>query len=132
MNFISKRHFIIIIVGLSVGFIIIGASDVANFRKRITKEYFAHKNFYFNLRNSEKVSKKTPSEKEVREIFERNGIKVEAIYKNEGGLEVKAKNVEWRFLPQLIRDIETRHTIKSMSAVDNTGKGFFELRIVIQ
>ncbi len=132
MRFVNRFHLFLVSLGVAVAFAVVFGSEIVELKKRITKEYFAHKEFVFNLKNASGHQKRVPTEKEVRRILERHRIKVKSIYQSEGTVEVKAEDVEWRFLPVLIRDIEKIYRIKSLSAVDNTGKGYFELRMVVE
>ncbi len=54
------------------------------------------------------------------------------LYRSESGVEVKLKEVRWSLIPDLVRDLERRFELVSLSAVDNTGKGVFELRFVVR
>jgi hypothetical protein len=132
VSILSRRVLLAISVGVSLIFLTLIAIKGEEFKKTLTKEYFSHKKFLFHLKNVRYVPKKQPSEKDVRGIFERYRIKTESVYRSDTGLEVKAKNVLWRVLPLLLRDLEKNYTIVHFSAVDNTGKGVFEIRIVLR
>lgn len=132
MRFVNRFHLLLVSLAVALAFAVVFGSEIVELKKRITKEYFSHKEFIFNFKNASGNQKKVPTEKEVRGILERHRIKVKSIYQSEGAVEVKAEDVEWRFLPVLVRDIEKIYRIKSLSAVDNTGKGNFELRMVIE
>jgi len=83
---------------------------VESVRDRITGEYFRHKEFLFDLRS----------------------LRADSIYRSESGLEISMRNVHWRRIPDLILSLEKRFRLESFSAVDNTGKGVFEVRIVLR
>jgi len=132
VRFLSRYHLWLAGLALAITFAVVFGSELVQIKDRVTREYFAHKEFLFNLRNADPVQRKVPTEKEVRSLLEKRRIRIESIYQNEGAVEVKAKDVEWRFLPLLVRDLERNYRIRSFSAVDNTGKGFFEIRIVVE
>ncbi len=132
MRFINKFHLLLVSLAVAVAVVVVFGTEVINLRKKITREYFYHKEFVFNLKNASNQQKKVPAEKDLRRMLERHRVKVKSIYQSEGAVEVKAEDVEWRFLPMIIRDIERNYRIKSFSAVDNTGKGYFEVRMVVE
>jgi len=59
-------------------------------------------------------------------------LKPERVYVSEGGVEVVLGEITWSSLPRLVRDLERRFEVVRFSAVDNTGKGVFKVRVVLR
>ncbi len=72
------------------------------------------------------------TEDDVLKLLSSYSLSPESVYRSESGVEVKLKEVRWSLIPDLVRDLERRFELVSLSAVDNTGKGVFELRFVVR
>jgi len=106
--------------------------SVGEVRNRISSEYLKHKEFLFNLKNASRSPRRSADENSVGQILEEMKLRPLSIYRSVSGVEVKLKNVHWKQVPDLILRLEKSFTIVSFSAVDNTGKGVFEVRMVLR
>ncbi len=132
MRFLSKRILYLVSAGLSLLLAFLIVDSALRAKDRITSEYFAHKEFLFLLKNGEGGKGRSPGEGDIRRIFRKHRVKVKSVSRVGTDIEVKAVEVSWRKLPALIKDLEKDFTIVSLSAVDNTGRGSFSLRVVIR
>ena len=101
-------------------------------RDGIVREYFKHKDFLFTLRNLPLESKRPATEKEIAGLLSKYNLEPQKLFKVESGIEIQLKEVPWTLVPDLVKDLEDNFEIVKFSAVDNTGKGVFELRIVVR
>jgi len=106
--------------------------SLGDFRSTLVREYFNHKEFLFNLKNAPRDRKKTAHEEDIQKVLSMVGVEAEKINRTESGLELKISELSWRKIPYLIKELENRYEIVSFSAVDNTGKGVFNVRIVLR
>ncbi len=132
MRLLSTKIIYLLSAFISILFAGILIHEGVKTREKLTDEYFKHKKFMFQIKNITHGPKKHATEKEVRSLLERHKINIGSIYSGETGIEVKAENVYWGIIPYLVRDLERNYTIVQFSAVDNTGKGMFDVRIVVR
>ncbi len=132
MRYLNRRTIYILSVALALFFAGYTLPTVENVRDRITDEYFKHKGFLFDLQRASLSFRRSAGEKEVGELLEDMGLRAESIYRSGSGVEVRMRNVHWRRIPDLIFRLERSFRLESFSAVDNTGKGIFEVRIVLR
>ncbi len=132
MRYLNRRIVYLLSVALALFFVVYTLPTVGKMRSRLSSEYFKHKEFLFNLKNAPRELKRSADETGVGELLENLGVRAETVYRTESGLEVKLKELSWRKVPDLILRLEERYHIVSFSAVDNTGKGSFEVRIVLR
>lgn len=132
MRYLNRRTIYILSVALALFFAGYTIPTVESVRDRITGEYFRHKEFLFDLRRASLSFRKSADEREVGELLENMDLRADSIYRSESGLEISMRNVHWRRIPDLILSLEKRFRLESFSAVDNTGKGVFEVRIVLR
>ncbi len=130
-RYFSKRLVYILSLGLFVFYIGYSLPSVDRVRNKLVSEYFKHKEFLYNLKIAKRVRKTTATELSVKELLEDFGLEVESVYSSEAGVEVKME-VPWKRLPRIVREIERRFRVVSFSAVDNTGKGLFVVRMVLR
>ncbi len=109
-----------------------GLTLLSELRERIVGEYFRHKEFLFNLRSVPKAGKRSASEEDINTILKELNLEAKRIFKTETGVEVELSEVYWEKVPYMIKEFEKRFEFVSFSAVDNTGKGLFEVRIVLK
>lgn len=107
-------------------------ASLTELRGKLIREYFEHKNFLFTLRNLPLKSRRPATEKEVSALLSRHGLEPQKIFKAESGVEVQLREVPWNLIPDLVKDLEDNFEIVKFSAVDNTGRGLFEVRIVVR
>ena len=131
IRFLRKRTVYLITLGLGIVAFLYTLPTLAQLRDRFVQEFFKHKEFMFYLKNAKASTKKQLTEEEVLELFRRYRITPEKIQRTETGYEVEIKELSWRTLPYLIKDIEKNFRIVTLSAVDNTGKGSFKVRMVL-
>ncbi len=132
MRYLNKLHVRILIIGLTLFYVIYTLPILAEFRDKVTREYFKHKEFLFKLKNAPRDLKKPAQEAEIEEKLKNLGLNIKAIYRTDSGVEVTLKNLHWNRIPYIILLLEKQYEIVSFSAVDNTGKGLFEVRIVFK
>ncbi len=127
------RRTLYMIFFLTVAFIFIYSYTLFEEKKEtVIKEYFAHKRFLRDLREAVYKERKYATEKELRNLIIRYGLEIENIKRTGSGIEVKIREVYWKELIKLLKEIEDRYEIVSFRAVDNTGKGLFEVRLVVR
>ncbi|RLJ70803.1 hypothetical protein BCF55_1086 [Hydrogenivirga caldilitoris] len=130
-RYLSRRVVYLFSVGLLVLILGYSFTSLSELRDRVTHEYFKHKEFLLDLKLAKEVKKSTPTESSLRELLGSMRVNIESVYASEGGIEVRFET-DWRRLPQLIKELESRYRIVNFSAVDNTGKGFFKARVVVR
>ena len=130
-RYLSRRLFYFISLALFVVFIFYSLSQLSHVRGSISSEYFRHKEFLFNLSLAKAQGKEEATEDSLRRLLGSVGISPDSIYSSESGIEVRMK-VPWQKLPLLLKEVERRYRIVTFSAVDNTGKGKFEVRMVVR
>ncbi len=131
IRFLRRRTVYLIALGLGIVMFLYTLPTLAQLRDRFVQEFFKHKEFMFYLKNAKASTKKQLTEEEVLELNRRYRITPEKIQRTETGYEVEIKELSWRTLPYLIKDIEKNFRIVTLSAVDNTGKGSFKVRMVL-
>jgi len=131
-RYLSRRLFYAVSLVLSLVYLLSVASAVQGSRDRIVKEYFQHKEFLFLLWNLPAKPKEPASEKTLLSLLSRHNIEPKRIFKTESGVEVELGEVPWDLVPVLVKEVEERFELFSLSAVDNTGKGIFQLRMVVK
>ena len=132
IRYLSKRTvyaFSLLLFLLFLGYSLPSFRDLRN---TLVREYFDHKEFLFNLKNAPRIKRNLARERDVREILSKLGVEPEKIVRTESGLELNIHELGWEKVPYLIKELESRYEILSFSAVDNTGKGVFDIRIVIR
>lgn len=130
--YLSRRLVYILSLLVFAVFIVYATSTAGNVRSTIDREYFKHKEFLFHLRNLPPRMKEPASEGALLSILSKYGLKPQKAFRTESGLEIRLKDVAWNRIPSLLKELEERFEIVSFYAVDNTGKGVFEIRIVLK
>jgi hypothetical protein len=77
------------------------------------------------------MRREIPTERSLELLLKRLGFEPESVYRSETGIEVKLE-VSWDRLPRLVKELERRYRLVSLSAVDNAGKGIFKVRFVVR
>ncbi len=129
---LSRRIVYALSIGLFILFVGWTLPSLSEIRNSLVREYFKHKEFLFNLKQARYYKKHTPSEQDIETMLSGMGFKVEKILSSESGVEVTLEDVHWSKVHNLIKSLERRFEISSFSAVDNTGKGVFKVRIVVR
>ncbi|NPA42023.1 MAG: hypothetical protein GXO18_07100 [Aquificae bacterium] len=131
-RFITKR--LVYVISLAVVILFLGYTlpALGELRNTITREYFKHKEFLFNLSKAKLSKRETATESSVREVLKSLGVQPESVFMTESGVEVQIEELSWRKLPVLVKKLEERFRLVSLSAVDNTGKGVFQVRLVVR
>ncbi len=125
-----RRTLTLISLGLSILFLVYGGFKVADIRDEVLREYLLQREFLYLM---ERVEKKRPaSEVSVRDVLKELGFEPEGISTTDLGVEVILKDVSWRRLPHLVKEVERNFSLVSFEAVDNTGKGLFRVRMVLR
>ena len=130
-RFLSRRLIYILSLGLFVLFTGFTLPYLGEVRNKMVSEYFKHKEFLYNLQLAQRVKRKTADEDSLRSLLQRIRVKPEALYSSDSGIEIKLK-LHWSKLPFLVKEVERHYRVLSLSAVDNTGKGLFEVRMVVR
>ncbi|EDP75744.1 hypothetical protein [Hydrogenivirga sp. 128-5-R1-1] len=130
-RYLSRRLVYILFTGLTVLHLGYTLPTVGKVRDRVASEYFKHKEFLLNLKLVKGKEKSVPTESDLREFLRNMGIEPESLYSSDTGVEVKFE-LSWKRLPELVKRVERRYRIVSFSAVDNTGKGLFKVRMVVE
>ncbi len=131
IRFLRRRTVYLIALGLGIVMFLYTLPILSQLRDRFVYEFFKHKEFMFYLKNAKAPSKKHLGEEEVINLLKRYRITPEKIQKTETGYEVEIKELSWSLFPYLIKDFEKNFRILTLSAVDNTGKGLFKVRVVL-
>ncbi len=129
---ITRRLVYIALFSLALLFVAYTLPSIGEMRSLLVREYFEHKEFLFNLKTAGLSPKAVADEATLRELFRKLNIEPESLYTGDSGIEVSLRELSWRKIPLLIKAIEDRFTLVSFSAVDNTGKGVFEVRLVVR
>ncbi|HIQ31474.1 MAG TPA: hypothetical protein EYH49_04860 [Aquifex aeolicus] len=131
-RYISKRLLYVLSLVFSCVILFYGMSFLMDTKEALTREYFRHKEFLFLLRSLPPLVKEPATEDGVIALFSEHRLKPERVYVSEGGVEVVLGEITWSSLPRLVRDLERRFEVVRFSAVDNTGKGVFKVRVVLR
>ncbi len=131
-RFLSRRFVYAFSLLLSALLIFHALESLMELRDRVVREYFEHKRFLFTLKSLPLRSKRPATEKEVSTLLSRYGLEPQRLFKAESGVEVQLREVPWSLIPDLVKDLEESFEIVRFSAVDNTGRGLFEVRIVVR
>ncbi len=131
-RFISRRVVYILSLLLTLVFVAYTLPALGELRSTLSQEYFRYKEFLFNLKKAKFLRKEPADERSVSEVLKSLGVEPESLYTSDTGVEINFEELPWRKVPTLIKELESRYTIVSFSAVDNTGEGLFEVRIVVR
>ncbi len=131
-RFLTKRILYALSLGMFALFVGWTLPSLGELRNSLVREYFKHKEFLFNLKQARSYKRYSPSEQDIETMLSGMGFKVEKILSSESGVEVTLEDVHWSKVHNLIKSLERRFEIASFSAVDNTGKGIFKVRIVVR
>jgi hypothetical protein len=131
MGILRRSHIYTLAMLLVFIYTYLLSSDISSLRELLNREYLKHKEFMFMLNNLE-LREDTLNEKLIRSIAMSMGLEIKSISETPSGIEVVLPQVRASLLPQLLFQIERYGRIKSLSSEDNTGKGIFEVRLVIQ
>ena len=131
-RFISKRLVYIFSLFLALVFVFYTLPALGELRSTLSREYFRYKEFLFDLNRAGFLRKELADEKSVSEVLKSLGLEPESLYTSDTGVEINFEELHWKKLLLFVKEIESRYTIVSFSAVDNTGEGLFEVRIVVR
>ncbi len=106
--------------------------EFQDFKNFVNSQYVKFKNFVFLLENVKPTRKRYIDEKTIRRIASAYGLEVKEISKTENGYLIYIKNLNAFILPKLLREFEKYSEIESFEAVDNTGKGIFDFKIILR
>lgn len=132
IRYLSKRMVYALSLLLFMLYVGYSLPAITDLKDTVVREYFSHKEFLFNLKNAPRVRKEPAQEEDLQRILSEIGVEPEKILKTESGMELQISELSWEKLPHLIKELEGRYEVVSFSAVDNTGKGIFEVRIVVR
>ncbi len=131
-RYLSRRLVYMVSLLISALFLVYALSVAGDVRKDVVKEYFAHKEFLFYLKNLPLRTKAPATEEALINLLSKHGLEPQKVFRTESGVEIQLKDIPWSVVPDLVKSLEDRFEIVSFSAVDNTGKGIFEVRIVVR
>ena len=131
-RYLSRRLVYMASLLISVFLLVYAILTAEDMRDRIVREYFEHKEFIFHLRNLPVRMKEPATEEALLSVLSKHGLEARKVFRTESGVEIQLKEVPWDSIPDMIKDLERRFEILSFSAVDNTGRGIFEIRVVVR
>ncbi len=131
MGFLKKRHLYGFFLLLSLLYIYLLSAKAGYLKELLNREYLRHKEFLFMLNNID-AEVRSLDERAVREIIEGLGIEIKSISETPSGIEVTLPEVRASLLPRLIFKLEEIGKVVSLSSEDNTGKGKFNVRLVVK
>ena len=129
---IKRRTVILVLLGVFALLTMDAFLRVSDFKNTLLREYLSHEEFLKNLRMAKTFRREIPSEDEVERIFLNVGIEPSKVERTGVGVRIVADEVEWFKIPKLVVDLEERFEIESFKAQDNTGKGIFELEVIVK
>ncbi|HIQ48737.1 MAG TPA: hypothetical protein EYH58_03770 [Aquifex aeolicus] len=106
--------------------------DFIDFRNFLNTQYVKFKDFVFLLENTEYKETRPLNEKLIRNLAQKYSINLKEISYREGRYVISLREVDGRALVLFIRDLEQNGVLESLEAVDNTGKGKFDIKIILR
>lgn len=106
--------------------------DFIDFRNFLNTQYVKFKDFVFLLENTEYRETRPLNEKLIRNLAQKYSINLKEISYREGRYVISLREVDGRALVLFIRDLEQNGVLESLEAVDNTGKGKFDIKIILR
>lgn len=106
--------------------------DFIDFRNFLNTQYVKFKDFVFLLENTEYKETRPLNEKLIRNLAQKYSINLKEISYREGRYVISLREVDGRALVLFIRDLEQNGVLESLEAVDNTGKGKFDIKITLR
>jgi len=131
--FLNKRILILTMFSIFlVGYIYLYI-EYSNARNRINKEYTKYKEMSFLLKNFKSDKIQEIDEVILNKLFKGKGVEVKSISKVEDTFLIHLKEVDMVRLTDIIYSIEKLGVeIVQMEAIDNTGKGRYEVKIKLR
>ena len=131
--FLNKRILILAMFSIFlVGYIYLYI-EYSDARNRINKEYTRYKEMSFLLKNFRSEKRKEIDEVILNKLFKGKGVEVKSISKVEDTFLIHLKEVDMVRLTDIIYSIEKWGVeIVQMEAIDNTGKGRYEVKIKLR
>ncbi len=107
--------------------------EYSNLRDKVNKEYIKYKEMSFLLKNYKQEKRKEVDEVFLNQFFKNKGIEVKSISRVEDTFLIDIETLDMIKLTDIIYNIEKLGVeIVQVSAVDNTGKGMYEVRIKLR
>jgi hypothetical protein len=130
---LKKRDAIIFFVLLSVLLAFLLLDRYYKLREIYYKDYLKHKEIMFLLANYQEKKREEPTEQLIRMLFSQYQGEFRSFRQTEAGYEVQGTNLPGERLPYLIYALEERGiSVQKLRAVDNTGRGLFELYLLLR
>ena len=132
MNWIQKRILYMISIAISFGMFLYVIGHLLELKSAFLSKYSEHKEFLLALNRVSLHGGKAVKESDVSKLLEEMGLSLKRIYTSNGVVEVEISEVPWIKVPDLLYRIEKAYSIHKFSAVDNTGKGVFDVKLVLK
>ncbi|NPA32765.1 MAG: hypothetical protein GXO04_03970 [Aquificae bacterium] len=101
-------------------------------RNYVNNQYLSFKDFVFELENTQAGQKVRLTEDFIRSVARRLGIELKEITYEEGKFRIRARGVEPDALVLLVHELEKGGRLLELKAVDNTGRGRFDVSITVR
>jgi hypothetical protein len=130
---LKKRDTIIFFVLLSVLLAFLLLDRYYKLREIYYKDYLKHKEIMFLLANYQGKKREEPTEQLIRMLFSQYQGEFRSFRQTDAGYEVQGTNLPGEKLPYLIYALEERGiSVQKLRAVDNTGRGLFEVYLLLR
>jgi len=104
-------------------------NDFSELKNFLNNQYLKFKEFLFFLNNAENRKRGTLNEDVIREIT--RNLELVSIRYEYGKYEVKLRKVNALELVNLLKELENYGKVEKLEAVDNTGKGIFDVKLIV-
>ncbi|AAC07404.1 hypothetical protein [Aquifex aeolicus] len=104
-------------------------SDFSEFKNFLNIQYLKFKEFLFLLNNAEEKRRGTLNEDVLRQLTE--NLELVSIRYEYGKYEVKLRKVNAVELVSLLKELENYGKVEKLEAVDNTGRGIFDVKFIV-
>ncbi len=130
---LNKRTITLLMVLIFLSGYIYIYSEYSNFRDKVNRELSRYKEIKFLLNNFKESKKTDIDEVFINQFFKNKGIEIKSISRVEDTFLITINTIDLVRLTDIIYSIERQGIeILQISAVDNTGKGRYEVKIKIR
>ncbi|NPB08481.1 MAG: hypothetical protein GXN96_06085 [Aquificae bacterium] len=107
-------------------------SDFGELRNFLNAQYMKFKEFLLLLESVSAEKKERISERAIRELLARYGLEVKEIVYQDGAYRIEVRRVPASLLVDILKYLQDRGRVEEFVAVDNTGRGLFDLTITVR
>jgi len=130
---LKKRDAIIFFVLLSALLAFLLLDRYYKLRDSYYRDYLKHKEIMFLLANYQGKKREEPTEQLIRGLFSQYQGEFRSFRQTDAGYEVQGTNLPGEKLPYLIYALEEKGiSVQKLRAVDNTGRGLFEVYLLLR